>query len=117
MLLVFDDCLLDLDRRELFRASQSVAIAPQVFDLLVYLAERRERVISRDDLINAIWAGRIVSESTLASHINAVRKAVGDSGQQQRVIRTVARKGFRFAAELQERKSPDEEDVAGVDAA
>ena len=69
MLLVFDDCVLDLDRRELLRASQVVATAPQVFDLLVYLAESRERVVSRDDLINAIWAGRIVSEATLSSHI------------------------------------------------
>lgn len=100
MLLVFDDCVLDLDRRELLRASQVVATAPQVFDLLVYLAQNREHVVSRDDLINAIWTGRIVSESTLASHINAVRKAVGDNGQQQRVIRTVARKGFRFVADV-----------------
>lgn len=100
MLLVFDDCVLDLDRRELLRASQVIATAPQVFDLLVYLAQHCEHVVSRDDLINAIWTGRIVSESTLASHINAVRKAVGDDGQQQRVIRTVARKGFRFVAEV-----------------
>lgn len=107
MLLVFDDCVLDLDRRELLRASQVVATAPQVFDLLVYLVENRERVVSRDDLMNAIWAGRIVSESTLASHINAVRKAVGDSGQQQRMIRTVARKGFRFAADVREVNSLD----------
>lgn len=107
MLLVFDDCVLDLDRRELLRASQVIATAPQVFDLLVYLVKSRERVVSRDDLMNAIWAGRIVSESTLASHINAVRKAVGDSGQQQRVIRTVARKGFRFTAEVTEVKSLD----------
>lgn len=100
MFLVFDDCVLDLDRRELSRASQSVAMAPKVFDLLVYLAGHGERVVSRDDLIDAVWAGRIVSESTLASHINAVRKAVGDDGRQQRVIRTVARRGFRFVAEV-----------------
>jgi TolB-like protein len=112
MLLVFEDCVLDLNRRELVRASQVVPTAPQVFDLLAYLAKCRERVVSRDELVDAIWAGRIVSESTLASHINAVRKAVGDSGQQQRVIRTVARKGFRFAADLQERTSPE-----GIDAA
>jgi TolB-like protein/Tfp pilus assembly protein PilF len=107
MLLVFEDCVLDLDRRELQRASRVVPTPPQVFDLLAYLAKCRERVVSRDELVDAIWAGRIVSESTLASHINAVRKAVGDSGQQQRVIRTVARKGFRFAAELQERRAVD----------
>lgn len=100
MLLVFDDCVLDLNRRELLRNADVVATAPQVFDLLVYLAQHREHVVSRDDLIDAIWTGRIVSESTLASHINAVRKAVGDDGQQQRVVRTVARKGFRFVAEV-----------------
>ncbi|HJV27885.1 MAG TPA: winged helix-turn-helix domain-containing protein [Aromatoleum sp.] len=102
MLRVFNDCVLDLDRRELSRASGIVATAPKVFDLLAYLVEHRERVVTRDDLIDAVWGGRIVSESTLASHINAVRKAVGDDGQQQRVIRTVARKGFRFVAELRE---------------
>jgi len=108
MLLVFEDYVLDLDRRELLRASQVVATAPQVFDLLVYLAKNRERVVSRDDLIDAVWGGRIISESTLASHINVVRKAVGDSGEQQRVIRTVARKGFRFTADLREVKSLDD---------
>lgn len=102
MLLVFDDCVLDLDRRELRRASEVVETAPKVFDLLAYLAKNRERVVSRDELIEAIWKGRIVSESTLASQINAVRKAVGDSGQQQRVIRTVARNGFRFVADTRE---------------
>lgn len=117
MRLAFDDCVLDLDRRELLRASQVVATAPQVFDLLVYLAKNRERVVSRDDLIDAIWAGRIVSESTLASHINAVRKAVGDSGGQQRVIRTVARKGFRFTADVREVKSLDGVGLSGAESA
>ncbi len=107
MLYVFDGCVLDLDRRELVRASEVVATAPRVFDLLVYLAKNRERVVSRDDLVNAVWAGRIISDSTLASHINAVRKAVGDSGEQQSVIRTVARKGFRFVADLKEVQSRD----------
>lgn len=117
MLLVFEDCVLDLDRRELQRTSQAVATAPQVFDLLVYLAKSHERVVSRDDLIAAVWAGRIVSESTLASHINAVRKAVGDSGEQQRVIRTIARKGFRFVAEVREVQSLDGAGRSGTDAA
>ncbi|BAO70206.1 transcriptional regulator [Bordetella bronchiseptica] len=100
MRLAFDDCLLDLDRRELTRASRAVATAPQVFDLLAYLLANRERVVDRDELIQAVWNGRIVSESTLASHINAVRTAVGDSGQRQAVVRTVPRKGFRFVAEV-----------------
>ena len=71
-------------------------MGPQVFDLLVYLVHHRERVVSKDDLLESVWSGRIVSESTLTSHMNAVRKAVGDNGEEQRLIRTVARKGFRF---------------------
>jgi TolB-like protein len=99
---VFGDCVLDPDRRELSRGSEVIAIGPQVFDLLLYLIENRERVVSRDSLLDAVWNGRIVSESTLASHINAARKAIGDSGQEQRLIRTVARKGFRFVGEVKE---------------
>ena len=64
--------------------------------------ENRERVVSRDDLLEAVWGGRIVSESTMTSHINAVRKAIGDSGGEQRLIRTIARKGFRFVGEVRE---------------
>lgn len=117
MVLVFEDCVLDLDRRELLRASQTVATAPQVFDVLVYLAKSHERVVSRDELIEAIWSGRIVSDSTLASHINAARKAVGDNGEQQRVIRTIARKGFRFIADIREVKPSDEDDPSGTPSA
>jgi TolB-like protein len=98
----FGDYLLDPDRRELSRGSGPVAMGPQVFDLLVYLVANREQVVSKDRLLDAVWDGRIVSESTLASHINAVRKAIGDSGDEQRLIRTVARKGFRFIAEVKE---------------
>ncbi|GEO41092.1 hypothetical protein SAE02_52400 [Skermanella aerolata] len=104
---VFADCLLDPDRRELFRGNGVIATGPQVFDLLVYLVENRERVVSRDNLIDAVWDGRIISESTLASHINAVRRAVGDSGAEQRLIRTIARKGFRFVGEVREAPAPD----------
>ena len=117
MLLVFDDCVLDLDRRELFRASQAVATAPKVVDLLVFLARQRERVVSRDDLIDAVWGRRVVSESTLASHINAVRKAAGDDGQQQRVIRTVPRKGFHFVADLREAESLKDAGPPGAESA
>jgi DNA-binding winged helix-turn-helix (wHTH) protein len=92
---LFDDHVLDVDRRELRRAGEPIAIEPQVFDLLVYLLRNRDRVVSKDDLIAAVWHGRIVSESTLTSRINAVRKAVGDSGGAQRLIRTVQRKGHR----------------------
>jgi len=106
MRFVFDDCVLDVDRRELFRASREVPVAPQVFDLLVHLARHRDRVVDRDELIREIWTGRIVSESTLASHINAARKAVGDDGRRQHIIRTIARKGFRFIADTAEDEAP-----------
>jgi TolB-like protein len=115
MPLVFGDCVLDLERRELVRASAAIAVAPQVFDLIVYLVKNRERMVGKDELLDAVWAGRVVSESTLASHINAARKAVGDSGQEQRVIRTVARKGFRFV-EVVEEDATDGAMPAAVDA-
>ena len=98
----FADYVLDTDRRELTRGSERAQIGPQVFDLLVHLVENRERVVSKDDMLEAVWSGRIVSESTLTSHINAVRKAIGDNGEDQRLIRTVARKGFRFVGEIEE---------------
>src|SRR5262244_2201784 len=98
----FDDYRLDPGRRELSRGPEPVAMGPQVFDLLVYLVENRDHVVSKDNIFDAVWEGRIVSESTLASHINAVRKAIGDSGEEQRLIKTVARKGFRFVGEVRE---------------
>ncbi len=107
MQLVFGDHVLDPDRRELTRGSQVIAVGPQVFDLLAYLVRNRERVVSKDDLLDVVWEGRVVSESTLSSHINAVRKAIGDSGQEQRLIRTVARKGFRFVGDVREARSSD----------
>jgi TolB-like protein/cytochrome c-type biogenesis protein CcmH/NrfG len=96
----FSEHTLDVERRELRRGCDVVAIEPQVFDLLVYLLQNRDHVVSRDDLIGSVWGGRIVSDSTLTSRINAARKAVGDSGQEQRLIRTIARKGFRFVGEV-----------------
>jgi len=105
MLLLFGDCALDPDRRELRRAAGAVAIGPQVFDLLLHLVRNRERVVSKDDLLETVWGGRIVSESTITSHINAARTAIGDSGQLQGLIRTVARKGFRFVGDVAEAAS------------
>ena len=100
--IVFGEHVLDPDRRELSRGSEAIAVGPQVFDLLVHLVRNRERVITKDDLIEVVWGGRIVSDSTLTSHINAVRKAIGDTGEEQRLIRTIARKGYRFVGEVQE---------------
>lgn len=100
MQFVFSDQTLDTERRELCRGSERIAVEPQVFDLLVYLLDNCDRVVSKDDLIEAIWDGRIVSESTLTSRINAARKAIGDTGRDQKLIRTIARKGFRFVGPL-----------------
>jgi TolB-like protein len=97
---LFSDHRLDTDRRELRRGSEAIAVEPQVFDLLVYLVENRDRVVSKDDLIASVWGGRIVSDSTLTSRINAARKAVGDSGGAQKLIRTIARKGIRFVGDV-----------------
>src|SRR5215472_19299131 len=107
MRLVFGDCVLDLDRRELSRGGRVVPTGPQVFDLLAYLLANRDRVVTREDLLGSVWSGRIVSDSTLASHINAVRKAIGDSGQEQRLLRTVARKGFRFVGDVSEARAQE----------
>jgi TolB-like protein len=98
---------LDSDRRELRRGDHVIAVEPQVFDLLVYLLQNRDRVVSKDDLIAAVWRNRIVSDSTLTSRINAARKAVGDSGEAQKLIRTVPRKGLRFVGDVHEPSSAD----------
>ena len=99
---LFDAYALDPGRRELKRSGELIPLEPQVFDLLVYLIENRDRVVSKDDVIASVWQGRIVSESTLTSRINAARKAIGDSGDQQNLIRTIARKGFRFVGTLRD---------------
>jgi DNA-binding winged helix-turn-helix (wHTH) protein len=94
---LFANHVLDTERRELSHGPRPVAVEPQVFDLLVYLLENRDRVVSKDDLIGSVWGGRIVSDSTLTTRINAARRAVGDSGGKQMLIRTIARKGLRFS--------------------
>jgi pimeloyl-ACP methyl ester carboxylesterase/DNA-binding winged helix-turn-helix (wHTH) protein len=109
MQFLFANHLLDADRRELRRGSDPIAVEPQVFDLLLYLIQNRDRVVSKDDLIAAVWGGRIVSDSTLTSRINAARKAVGDSGEEQRLIRTVARRGVRFVCAVDEARGTGEQ--------
>lgn len=96
MLYIFEGYGLDTDVRELRRGDTVVAVQPQVFDLLEYLIRHRDRVITKDDLIATIWHGRIVSESALTTSINAARTAIGDSGEEQRLIKTLPRKGIRF---------------------
>jgi TolB-like protein len=102
----FGDHVLDIGRRELRRGADPIALEPQVFDLLVYLVRNRGRVVSKDDLIQGVWGGRIVSDSALTTRLNAARKAVNDSGAAQRVIRTVHRKGVRFIGEVSEDGEP-----------
>jgi TolB-like protein len=98
----FADYVLDAERRELRCGTELISLQPQVFDLLLHLVRNRDRVVSKDDMIEAVWGGRIVSESTLTSRINAARKAVGDSGGRQNLIRTIARKGIRFVGAVKE---------------
>src|SRR6185312_6788807 len=105
---LFSNHVLDTDRRELSFGGKAVAVEPQVFDLLVYLLENRDRVVSKDDLIDRVWQGRIVAESTLTSRINAARKAIGDSGSDQKLIRTIPRKGFRFVGTVVARQTRPE---------
>ncbi|VIO71458.1 Transcriptional regulator HilA [Bradyrhizobium ivorense] len=99
---LFEDYALDPDRRELYRGANVVPVAPQVFDLLDYLIRNRERVVSKDDLINAIWNGRSVSDAALTTRLNVARSAVGDAGEKQRLIKTLPRKGFRFIGPVRE---------------
>ncbi|TPL06156.1 transcriptional regulator [Mesorhizobium sp. B2-4-14] len=99
---LFEDFALDGDRRELRRGNELVPVEPQVFDLLQYLIRNRERVVSKDDLVDAVWQGRIVSDATLASRVNAARSALQDNGEQQRLVRTILRRGFRFVGTVRE---------------
>ncbi len=112
MLYLFNDFTLDPDRRELRRGEQSVAVEPQVFDLLEFLVRNRDHVVSRDDVLEAVWHGRIVSDATLSSRISAARSAIGDTGEEQRLIKTIARKGLRFVGEVRE-ESGTAESAAG----
>jgi TolB-like protein/DNA-binding winged helix-turn-helix (wHTH) protein len=98
--LAFGEYVLDSGTRELKRGSEQIGLEPQVFDLLLYLVRNRDRVVTKDDLIAAVWGGRIVSDSTLTTRINAARKAVGDSGEQQAMIKTYARRGIRFIGDV-----------------
>src|SRR3954454_10796202 len=98
----FEDFALDTSLRELRRDGELIAMQPQVFDLLVHLLKHRDDVVSRDDLIAVVCGGRIVSDSTLDSRINAARSAIGDSGKEQRLIRTIPRKGLRFIGAVDE---------------
>ena len=108
MQFVFADFVLDTDRRELRRSDELIAVEPQVYDLLLYLVRQRDRVVSKDDLIASVWGGRITSDATLTSRIYAARKALGDSGEHQKLIRTIPRKGLRFVGEVRTQSEVDD---------
>ena len=107
MLYLFEDFAFDTDRRELRRGRTLVPMAPQVFDLLEYLIRNREHVVTKDDLRASIWDGRIVSESALSTRINAARCAIADTGEEQRLIRTLPRKGVRFVGAVRAERPPE----------
>jgi TolB-like protein/DNA-binding winged helix-turn-helix (wHTH) protein len=98
----FEAYALDADRYELRRGADVVAVEPQVLGVLLHLVRNCGRIVSRDDLIADVWNGRIVSESTLSSRVCAVRRAIGDNGEQQRLIRTLPHRGYRFVGAVQE---------------
>jgi DNA-binding winged helix-turn-helix (wHTH) protein len=104
LIYVFENHSLDPDRRELRRRGELVPVEPQVFDLLQHLIRNRDRVVSSADLIATVWNGRIVAGSTLGSRISAVRRAVGDTGERQRMIVTLPRRGLRFIGEVREER-------------
>lgn len=96
----FSNLILDTEAHVLLRAGEPCAIEPQVFDLLVLLVRHAGALVTKDQLVDSIWGGRIVSESAISARIAAARKAVGDDGKNQRIIKTVARRGLQFVADV-----------------
>ena len=92
---------IDIPRRELRRASELVSIEPQVFDLLVHLVRNHDRIVTNDELIETVWKGRSISEAALSSRISTARRAIGDCGAEQKLIRTLNKRGFRFVGAVQ----------------
>ena len=115
MVLAFGDHRLDIERRELWCGANTIDLEPKAFDLLAFLVLHRDRVVTKDDLLQEVWGGRIVSESALTTRINAVRRALGDDGATQRLVRTFTRKAVRFVGEVTELRgpAPDAGDLSG----
>jgi TolB-like protein/DNA-binding winged helix-turn-helix (wHTH) protein len=103
---------IDPSRHELRRVGESVHIEPQVFDLIVHLVRNRDRIVSKDELIEKIWNGRVISEAALSSRINGARRALGDNGNDQNFIKTLHKRGFRFVADVQEVSVNSDQDAA-----
>jgi len=102
VVVAFGQYRFDIERRELRCGAELIGLEPKAFDLLAFLVQHRDRVVSKDDLLQGVWHGRIVSESALTTRLNAVRRALGDDGTAQRLIRTFTRKGIRFVGEVTE---------------
>ena len=111
----FGDCELDLAGYEVRRDGQRRAVEPQVFELLAYLVRNPGRLVTKDELIAEVWSGRIVSDSALSGQIKSARQAIGDDGEQQRLIRTVHGRGFRFVGELTHAEQPHGDEPAGAE--
>lgn len=113
----FADCELDRERFALRRAGTAVKVEPKVFDVLAYLLDHRERVVTKDELLGALWPGEAVSESVLPRCIAAARRAVGDDRAAQRIIQTVHGRGYRFIAELKDGANDSPKSVPATTAA
>ena len=98
----FDDGVLDTTRYELLRGGELVHVEPQVFDVLAHLIEHRDRVVAKAELLDVVWGHQFVSEAALTTRIKQLRQAVGDSGRDQRIVRTVHGRGYRFVAPVDE---------------
>lgn len=109
----FSDCILDVERHELFRGGRPVPVEPQVFDLIHLLVRNAGNLVTQNDIMGEIWSGRIVSDSALSSRVNAARKAVGDSGKKQDVIKTISRRGFQLIVPVENESGMD---IAGANA-
>ena len=102
---LFEDYALDTDRRELRHGIDVIGVAPQVFDLLVYLIRNRHRFVGKDELIAAVWNGRVITDTALTTRLYVARGAVGDTGGGQRLIKTLPRKGFQFVGPVREERN------------
>jgi DNA-binding winged helix-turn-helix (wHTH) protein len=96
----FEDYVLDTARHELRRNGVLLPAAPQALDLLAYLIQHRDRIVTKDQLVDAVWERRAITDTALTTRLNVVRSVVGDNGQQQRLIKTLPRKGFRFIGDV-----------------
>src|SRR5688572_26175978 len=97
----FGQCAIDLDRMEIELGGAPQPVQPQVFEVIAYLASNRDRVVSKEELLDNVWGDRFVGESALTSRIKSARQALGDSGASQSVIRTVHGRGYRFVASVE----------------